>query len=127
MGVFGEIITYLTGAAPSSGFPGSEFGQAYNRRDLMVYPEEPSGTPPPKMVWTFERLDNGAKVGVAYDLMKVTPPATPERQEMSGKMARGEATPEEAADYVKYWNDRTISVFERADTLEGFFKVEKLN
>jgi len=42
-------------------------------------------------------------------------------------MARGEATPEEAADYVKYWNDRTISVFERADTLEGFFKVEKLN
>jgi hypothetical protein len=126
VGVFGEVITYITGAAPKTGFPGSEFGDAYNRRNLLVYQEEPSNTPPPKMVWIFERIDTGAKVSVQYDLTKVQPPATPERSAMSAKMAQGHATPEEAEDWLKYWNDRAVFVFENADTLPGFFIVNEL-
>lgn len=31
VGIFGEVISYITGAAPKTGFPGSEFDQEYNR------------------------------------------------------------------------------------------------
>lgn len=117
VGVFGEIFTYLTGAAPESGFPGAEFGKDYNRRNLLAYKDEPSGTPPPQMVWIFERTDNGKKVSVRYEVTKVMPPTTPDRQEMSLKLVKGEATSEEAADWIKYWNDRTVYVFDNAESL----------
>ncbi|MFZ5821459.1 MAG: hypothetical protein ACOYYJ_16300 [Chloroflexota bacterium] len=127
VGVFGEIITYLTGAAPKTGFIGAEFGQAndiFVRQNKMVYQDEPSGTQPPQMEWIFTRLDNGAKVGVNFNLAVITPVATPERQEMGKKMAAGTATEEEAVDYYEYWNARAKFVFENADTLDGFFNVK---
>lgn len=74
VGVFGEVITFVIGASPKTGFIGSEFGQV-----------------------------NGLFV----------------RQ---NKMAAGTATPEEAADYQKYWNDRAIFVLDNAD-MDGFFTV----
>lgn len=126
VGVFGEIITFITGAAPKTGFIGAEFGQTdavFVRQNKMTYPEEPTGTLPPKMEWIFTRLDTGAKVGVIFNLAVITPIATPERQEMGKKMATGEASPEEAADYYEYWNDRAKFVLENADTLDGFFTV----
>ncbi len=126
VGVFGEVITYITGAAPKTGFIGAEFGQTndvFVRQNKMTYPDEPTGTLPPKMEWIFTRLDNGAKVGVVFNLSVITPIATPERQAMGKKMAAGEATPEEAADYYQYWNDRAKFVLENADTLDGFFTV----
>lgn len=126
VGVFGEIITFITGAAPKTGFIGAEFGQVNNlfvRQNKMTYPDEPSGTMPPQMEWVFTRLDNGAKVGINFNLAVITPVATPERQEMGKKMAAGQATPEEAADYYQYWNDRARFVFENKD-MEGFFNVK---
>lgn len=124
VGVFGEVISYITGAAPKTGFPGGDFGKAFNRRNLMSYPEEFTKVPPNKMFWLFERLDTGAKVAVYYNAGMVQPPATPERNAMSMKMAKGEATPEEAQDWITYWNAKAIFVLENADTLPGLFTVE---
>ena len=126
VGVFGEVITYITGAAPKTGFIGAEFGQTDNvfvRQNKMVYPDEPTGTLPPKMEWIFTRLDTGAKVGVNFNLAVILPIATPERQEMGKIMAAGEANPQEAADYYEYWNARAKFVLDNADTLDGFFTV----
>lgn len=122
--VFGEVITYITGAAPKTGFPGAELGKAYNRRDLMTYKEKTTGTPPAKMVWTFERTDTGAKVAVRYDLGRIEPVQTHERTEMGARVARGQATPEETEEWRQYWNARTKFVLDKADTLSGFFTVE---
>ncbi|MBS3920262.1 MAG: hypothetical protein KG012_15435 [Deltaproteobacteria bacterium] len=127
VGVFGEVITYLTGAAPKTGFPGAEFGQAYNRRNLMNYREKPSGIPPAKMVWIFERIDTGAKVAIRYDLNQIKPPQTPERTEMGAKVASRKATPEEVREWREYWNARAKFVLDHGDTLTGFFVVEKLH
>jgi hypothetical protein len=127
VGVFGEVISYITGAAPQTGFPGAEFGRAYKRRNLMIYKEQPSKTPPVKTPWIFERMDNGTKVGVRYDLNKIKPPITPERAEMGTKVADGLASREETAEWRVYWNDRARFVLENADTLPGFFVVEKLS
>jgi hypothetical protein len=125
VGVFGEIITFVTGAAPKTGFIGAEFGEAndvFIRQNKMVYPEEPTGQLPPKMEWVFTRLDTGKKAGVIFNLSVITPIATPERQEMGKKMAAGQASAEEAAEYYEYWNDRAKFVLENAD-MDGFFTV----
>lgn len=124
VGVFGEVIAYITGVAPETGFSGGEFGQAYNRRNLMVYADEPTGKPPPMMLWVFERIDTGARATVRYNLGMIQPPATRERGQMGARVARGEATPEEVAEWQTYWNDRVTFLFENADTLPGLFTVE---
>lgn len=126
VGVFGEVMTYITGAAPETGFPGGEFGPNYNRRNLMIYRETPSGTPPAAMVWIFERIDTGARVGVTLNLALIQPPANAEFNAVSAKMGAGTATAEEAEWWVKAWNDRALFVFENADTLAGFVTVQTL-
>ena len=126
VGVFGEVITYITGASPKTGFIGAEFGQTddiFVRQNKMVYSEEPTGQMPPQREWIFTRLDTGAKVGVKFNLAVIQPLVTPERQAMGKKLAAGEATPEEAADYYVYWNDRAKFVFENAEVLDGFFPI----
>jgi hypothetical protein len=125
VGVFGEIITYLTGAAPRTGFNGSDFAvnDLYVRQNKMVYDEAPTGEQPPMREWVFTRLDTGVSVGVKFNLAVITPIATPERVAMGQKLAQGLATPEEAAAYIEYWNARARFVFDNADTLDGFFTV----
>ncbi|MDY0291520.1 MAG: hypothetical protein RBR02_04195 [Desulfuromonadaceae bacterium] len=126
VGVFGQEISNITGAAPETGFPGAEFGPAFKRRDLMDYPKEPVGTLPAKMVWIFERIDTKAKVAIRYDLSKIKPSATPERKELGAKVAQGLANAEEVKGWQAYWNARVKFVFDNADTLPGLFTVEKL-
>jgi len=126
VGVFGEVMAYVTGASPKTGFPGGPFGKGYRRRNLLNYREEPAHTPPAKMVWVFRRLDTGAQVGVRYDLSMIQPPGTPERTKMTAKLARGDATPEEAGDWVEYWNARVRFIFDNADTLKGLFTLTDL-
>jgi hypothetical protein len=129
IGVFGEIITYITGAAPKTGFIGAEFGKAndvFVRQNKMTYTEEAVGTAPPLLEWIFERTDTGERVSVNFNLMMVQPPVNEERVAMGKKMATGQATEEEAAEYIQYWNDRVIFIFENADTLEGLFTVSVL-
>lgn len=129
IGVFGEIITYITGAAPKTGFIGAEFGKAndvFVRQNKMAYADEAVGTAPPLLEWIFERTDTGERVSVNFNLMMVQPPVNEERVAMGKKMATGQATEEEAADYIQYWNERVTFIFENADTLEGLFTVTVL-
>lgn len=125
VGVFGDIITFITGAAPKTGFSGSDFAvnDLFVRQNKMVYSEEPTGQLPPMREWMFTRLDTGVKVGVKFNLVIITPLPTPARIAMGAKVAQGLATAEEAADYIQYWNDRARFVFENADTVDGFFTV----
>jgi len=121
IGVFGEIITYITGASPKTGFIGAEFGKAndvFVRQNKMTYSEEPVGTAPPLLEWVFARADTGQRVSVNFNLMMVQPPVNEDRVAMGKKMAIGQATEEEAADYIQYWNERALFVLENADTCQ---------
>ncbi len=138
LGVIGEVITYITGAAPATGFSGAEFGNGfthpmtgesypgdpiYKRRNKMVYTEEPTGLTPPNQPfvdWIFERIDTGVEVCIRFMVggpNGIQPPADANRRLMGAKVASGEATAEEAADYVDWWNSRIEYVFDNADTL----------
>ncbi len=126
LGVFAEIMMYVTGAAPKTGFIGSEFGReddVFVRRNKMIFTEKPTSTKKWDMIWIFERTDTKKRVGVNFDLRKVKPPGTKERIAMGAKMAKGKATPAEAKEFIKYWNARVKFIFANADTLPGFFTV----
>ncbi|MBU0943496.1 MAG: hypothetical protein KJ804_21525 [Proteobacteria bacterium] len=126
IGVFGQVIANITGAAPKTGFPGGALGPAFNRRNLMVYAKEPVGTPPTKMRWIFERTDTGAKVAIRYDLSMIQPSATPASKEVEAKVARGLADAQELKNWQANWNAGVKFLFDNADTLPGLFTVEKL-
>lgn len=130
IGVIGEVITYITGAAPKTGFSGAEFGNGagpfpgdpvYVRRNKMVYTEEPVGTWPPNgMVWRFGRIDTGAQACIRFNYVGPTgiqPPAGPDWVALGAKVASGMATPEEVEQYTTWWNDRVEYVFDNADSL----------
>ncbi len=124
-GVFGDVITFVTGAAPATGFIGAEYGEVndlFIRQYKMTYPHEPTGTPPPQMVWKFTRKDIGRVVTVNYNLAVITPIATEEMTALGVKMAKGEVTEEEKELYYVYWNDRAKFVFEN-EAMEGFFNL----
>ena len=126
VGVFGDVINFITGASPRTGFIGAEFGKAndvFVRQNKMVYSEKPTGQVPPMREWKFTRLDTGATVGIKFNLIVITPLPTPGRVAMGKKLASGKATAEEAADYYQYWNDRATYVLEHED-MDGFFIVK---
>ena len=131
VGVFGEVITFITGAAPHTGFTGSVFAKAdpvYNRRDLMIYGETLQS-----LGWIFERMgwvenvwEVVDSVGVKYNAGLIIPDKTDDRYIVVGKgfkIADGTATEEQVADFIDWWNERVEFVFENADTLEGLFTV----
>lgn len=126
VGVFGEVISFITGAAPKTGFLGGGFGKKYRRRDLMIYTEESTNTPQSEMVWIFERIDNNKKVGIKYNTSKILPPVTAEWNKISNKIVRGEATNVEIKEWVNYWNERVIFIFEHGDLIDDMFMIEQL-
>jgi len=127
LGVFGQVMTYVTGAASAGGFSGSAFAKgnaSAARRDKLVYAEAPLGLAPPEMEWLFTRLDTGAKAAARWDIRMVRPPLSEETIAGPGAaLAAGRATRGEAEAFVRQWNDAAAFVLENADTLEGLFTV----
>lgn len=126
IGVFGEVMSYVTGAAPKTGFSGSIFkgNPLMVRQNLFIYTEEPVGLKPPNMEWIFTRLDTGASVAVAWNITKVVPPINEANlTEPGAKLASGAATPEEAAKFNKDWADAAQFILENAGKVEGLVRV----
>ena len=147
IGVIGEVITYITGAAAHTGFSGAEFAEGfthpmipeisypgdpiYNRRNKMVYNEGPVGTMPPnRMIWKFERIDTDEAVCLRVKFVDfprlldvgIKPNGSLHYKLLGAKLASPEdetdpITEEEIEDYVWWWNARTEDVFENTDSL----------
>ncbi len=131
IGVFGEVMSYITGASPKTGFSGSIFAKGNPltvRRNKFIYTEEAVNTPPPQMEWIFTRLDNNKSVAVSWNIAKVVP-AINEKilMEPGGKLASGAATPEEAAKFNKDWADAAQYILENAGKVEGLVTVRIIN
>ena len=121
IGVIGEVITFITGAAPKTGFHGGGFGEAYRRRNLMEYRENEDNSKK-EMIWFFERIDTGDKVSVKYNMSKIKPASSPEFSEMGSKVASGEATLTETEKWIEHWNARAKFTLDNIDS--DLFTVE---
>jgi len=130
IGVFGEVMAYITGASPKTGFSGSIFAKGEPltvRRNKMLYTEEPVGTAPPKMEWIFTRIDTGKSVAVSWNIALVQPPITEKNlTEPGNALASGSATPEEAAKFIKDWNDAAIFLLQNAGKVDGLVTVRPI-
>ncbi len=126
IGVFGEVMTFITGASPKTGFSGSIFAKGNPlsiRQNKMVYTEEPVGTPPPKMKFIFTRIDTGKSVATSWNIMLVQPPTNEKiLAKPAYELASGTATTEEAETFNKNWND--AAEFLLKNTVEGLVTVK---
>lgn len=127
MGVFGSIFSYITGAQSKIGFSGANFGEDFDRTNLMIYPAEHSGRMFFEIEWIFERLDTGKKVGVVYNLLLIEPKVTPQWEALGKKIVDGLATEEEIAEHTEYWQIRAPFVFENARTMPGLITVRVID
>lgn len=127
LGPFAQIMSYVTGAAPITGFNGSGFGEGNKdivRINKMIFTKEPSGLPPPMMEWVFTRIDTGKKVGIKFDARMVKPPLNEEAlKPMMKKLALGTATPEEIAKFNDTWNLAAKYMLENAGKVPGLISV----
>ena len=125
VGVFGEVMAYITGASPKTGFSGSIFAKGEPltiRRNKMVYTEEPTDTAPPAMEFIFTRIDTGKSVAVSWNIALVQPPTNEKiLAEPAFSLASGAATPEEAAKFIQDWNDAALFLLE--NPVEGLITV----
>lgn len=70
-GVIGQVFSFLTGAAPSSGFKG--LAHKFKRKDLLQFSSEKLD--PEAMCFEFKRLDNEARVMVKFYPQRVPYPS----------------------------------------------------
>ena len=130
IGVFGEVMAYITGAASKNGFSGSVFAKGNPltiRKNKMIYTENPMGTPPPKMKWIFTRLDNNKSVSTSVNIGLIKPKADEKvLKEIGNKVASGTATPEELTNFHKNWNAGALYVLENAYTVDGLITIETI-
>ena len=130
LGVYSEVMSYVTGAASKYGFSGSLFAKenpSTIRKNKLIFTEKAVGTPPPKMKWIFTRLDNHKVVTSSWNIALVQP-KTDEKflKNIGSKVASGKATPEELAKFHDNWNAAARFVLENAKTVDGLITINTL-
>ncbi|MCK4442485.1 MAG: hypothetical protein KAU90_10795 [Sulfurovaceae bacterium] len=105
IGVISNVITQITGATELSGFKG--LNGKFARNNLMHFNANIDGE------IEFKRLDNGKSVTVSYDPSSIK--GNPKQQELMMKLMQGVATPLEAIEFGKLWQERVENIFKRAD------------
>ncbi|TVO75512.1 FmdE family protein [Sedimenticola selenatireducens] len=99
-GVIANVLSFITGATDKGGFHGLA-GQ-FDRRNLLSFDNE---------IATLVRLtrkDTGQMVSLHYDSSFV--PADPQMSTLFSKVLSGKATPEEASQFGKLWQDRVQAI-----------------
>lgn len=112
-GVMGQVFSFLTGAAPHSGFRG--LGHKFRRKDLLRF--EPGGSEPGAICFEFERSDTHEAVLVTYRPGLVPVPAGGERMaRLLEKVVWDAARDEERKEFQDLWMERVqLMVAERRD------------
>jgi hypothetical protein len=117
-GVVAQVLTLVTGAAASNGFPGIDGHHA--RKGLLTYARE-SG---PSKAIQFCRLDTRQSVAVQVDLEVVPPDPQMQasiRQAFSGKLA-----PSEQRQFSNAWQGRVRQLFSEFADNPALMRVEAL-
>ncbi|MDH4227089.1 MAG: FmdE family protein [Deltaproteobacteria bacterium] len=113
-----QVITLITGASGITGFKG--LGGKYSRFNKLVFDEDDFQF----CTYIFQRADTGKAVRVIYDPGKL--PEDPAMAELSPKVIKGGATPEEHARFISLWQDKVKKILLESNKLPGLFTVEEL-
>jgi len=95
-GVIANVVSMLTGAMADNGFKG--IAGRFNRCEKLFFSVDMPGE------MRFTRLDTGEAVNTVTNLQRV--PASPRMSPLIASCLANRATPEEAAEFGKLWQDR---------------------
>lgn len=121
-GPISQVVSFITGAAPESGFGGLGGGR-YNRKNLLTFDE--NDVPAPDCICSaiFHRTDTGKKVEITYSNYMLS--ANPKMGELMPKAIGGRATDEELREFGELWHERIKTIL--FDPPEGMFVIKELN
>ncbi len=104
LGVMAQVCTFITGAAPGTGFKG--LGPLFPRKDLLRF--EPADAGCGGVCLGFERLDTGAAVLTRFRPGLVPFPEEKGRQlaEMMKLVVSGAASEQQAAEFRDLWMEK---------------------
>jgi formylmethanofuran dehydrogenase subunit E len=122
-GVMGQVFSFLTGAAPASGFRG--LGHKFSRKDLLRF--DKNKIDPQAMCFEFKRTDNGKKVLVKFYPQKV--PFAPEKAMKMGQLMEKvlweAAKPEEREEFRQLWTEKVGAMLVEQRDISDWLTVEK--
>lgn len=124
-GVMGQVFTFLTGAAPASGFRG--LGPKFGRKDLLRFnPVKPDAQ---AMSFEFRRTDNKKAVLVKFYPQQI--PFTPEKgrrmSELMEKVLWEADRGSEKKDFQELWMGRVKDMLLEEKEISRWLKVEGRN
>ncbi|MBI2851439.1 MAG: hypothetical protein HYX80_10470 [Chloroflexi bacterium] len=121
-GVMGQVFSFLTGAAPASGFRG--LGHKFKRKDLLRFvPKKPD---PQAMCFEFRRLDNGRTALVRFSPQRIPFPAEKGARmgELLEKVLWEAERDNEKQEFQELWTDKVKSMLLEAIDIDKWLKVE---
>lgn len=117
-GVMGQVFSFLTGAAPATGFKG--LGYRFKRKDLLKF--NPKRVDPAAMCFGFKRMDNGESVLAKFYPRKV--PSTKDVGELMEKVLWDAAKPHEKKEFQDIWMDKVKTMVLDRKEIDKWLVVE---
>lgn len=122
LGVMAQVFTYLTGAAPDTGFKG--LGPRFKRRGLLKF--DPEKIDKEAICCRFERLDTGRSVIVKFFPWLIPFPGEKAKQlaTLMQQVVTGEADDEARNKFQSLWMEKIQAMIIEHKEIGNWLKVE---
>ncbi len=122
-GVMAQVFSFLTGAAPATGFRG--LGHKFKRKDLLQF--IPDKIDPQAMCFEFRRLDNGKAVLVKFYPQQIPFSAEKAKRlaELLEKIIWEAAKEEEKREFQQLWMGRVRDMLLEEKGIDRWLKLEE--
>lgn len=122
-GVMAQVLSFITGAAPETGFKG--LGHRFRRKDLLSFKAEKPD--PEAMCFEFRRTDTGETVRARIYPRRI--PFAPEKAERLGNLMQPviweAANAEEKAEFQSLWMEKIKDMLLERRDIDRWLKIER--
>lgn len=122
-GVIGQVFSFVTGAAPATGFKG--LGPKFKRKDLLKF--SPAKPGPQGLCFEFKRLDNGKIVLVKLypGLVPFAPDKARRMRELMERVVWEAARQPEKEEFQNLWMEKVRTMLIERKDIDRWLKVEE--
>ncbi len=122
-GVMAQVFSFLTGAAPATGFRG--LGHKFKRKDLLKF--KPGETDSQAMRFEFKRLDNGKAVSVEFYPRRIpfSEEKSKQMEELLERVICEAAKDEEKREFQKLWMEKVKDMLLGEKEINNWLKIEE--
>ncbi len=122
-GVMAQVFSFLTGAAPDTGFRG--LGHKFKRKDLLRF--SPEKIDPQAMCFEFRRLDNGKAVLAKFYPQQIPFPEEKAKRlgELLERVIWEAAKEEQRKEFQELWMERVKDMLVERKEIDRWLKLEE--